>query len=139
MWFITLVQGQGTLSNSKWLAGRMRIKVRSRRPHGNKNLNYVHKNQWIWKNKQIDWMFPSKSSFFLCSRAALDPLAGRVFETPALVLLGRKVLAQIRLRGGSEPRLEVNKLKAWARSSLILKSSIELFSGSNSKFYYIKV
>ncbi len=43
-------------------------------------------------------------------------------------------------RGGSEPRLElffrleVNKLKAQARSSLILKSSIELFSVKNSKF-----
>ncbi len=44
-------------------------------------------------------------------------------------------------RAGTEPNfmLAVNKDKARARSSLILKSLIELFSGSNSKFYYIKV
>jgi hypothetical protein len=45
-----------------------------------------------------------------------------------------------RYRGGSEPRLElffrlkVNKLKVRARLSLILKSSIELFSVSSPKF-----
>jgi len=70
--FVTCIAG---VSNSKWLAGHMRLKVKSRGPHGNKNSELFVKNQFIWKNKQNDLIFPSKSSFFLM-------FAGRVFETP---------------------------------------------------------
>jgi len=65
------------VSNSKGLAGRMRLKVRSRGPHEYKNFELCVKSQFIWKNKQNNSLFPLKFSFFLM-------FAGRVFETSAL-------------------------------------------------------
>ncbi len=64
------------VSNSTGLAGHMKIYI----------LNYVIKInlQYLDKTKQNNSMFPIKLYFFLCSRPALDPLAGRVLETPAL-------------------------------------------------------
>jgi len=53
-------------------------------------FNCVLKFNLFWKKKENNSIFPFKSSFFWCSRAALEPLAGRmwpaghVFETPAL-------------------------------------------------------
>jgi len=42
------------------------------------------KNGFVLKNKQNNLLFPSNLDFFWCSRAALDTLAGRMFETPVL-------------------------------------------------------
>jgi hypothetical protein len=65
------------VSNSKGLAGRMRLKARSRGPQENKIFELCVKNQFIWKNKQNNSLCPFKSTFFLM-------FAARVFETPAL-------------------------------------------------------
>jgi len=62
------------VSNSKWLAGRMEIK----------KVVLCVKNQFIWKTSKMTYVSLKIFIFFWCSRAALNPLAGRVFETPAL-------------------------------------------------------
>jgi len=46
------------------------------------NFELCVKNQFIWKNKQNDLCFLKNIHFYWCSWAALDPLAGRLFETP---------------------------------------------------------
>jgi hypothetical protein len=71
------------VSNSKWLAGRMRLKVRTRGPHRNKKIELCVKNQFIWKNKQNDLCFLKSLHFFLMFAGCMWS-AGRVFETPAL-------------------------------------------------------
>jgi len=78
------------VSNSKGLAGHMRLKVRSCRPHENNFFYFVLKINLFGKIRKITRGFLSNIHFFWCSRAALDPLAdrmwpaGRVFETPDL-------------------------------------------------------
>jgi len=42
------------------------------------------KNQCIWKISKMTQSFLKYLLFSLCSRAALNPLASRVFETPVL-------------------------------------------------------
>ncbi len=82
---------RGPHETQSGLAGRMEIKI----------YESCVKNQFIWKN---ELMFPSKSSFLLCSRPALDLLAGRVFETPDVTklfspsekLLGHNIWRKIR-------------------------------------------
>ncbi len=49
------------VSNSKGLPGRMRLKVRSRGPHDNKNFELCVKNQFIRENKENNSIFPFKS------------------------------------------------------------------------------
>ncbi len=62
------------VSNSKGLAGRMNIKI----------LNYIFKINVFGKINKLAQCFLKNLHFYQCSRAAIDPLAGRVFETPGL-------------------------------------------------------
>jgi len=67
------------VSNSKWFVGRMRLKERSRGPLGNKKkLDYVLKINLFGKISKLNLCFLKNLHFFWCSRAALDPLAGRI-------------------------------------------------------------
>ena len=71
------IQYRAGVSNSKGLAGCMRLKVRVCGPHQNKIFELCVENQFIWGNKENNSIFPFKSSFFLMN-------AGREFETPGL-------------------------------------------------------
>jgi len=80
------------VSNSEWLAGRMRLKESSCGPHLKKwkklpiNFQLKTKNTPNWKNRQIVYELKKNCRIFRCSWAALDPLGGRVFETADLVV-----------------------------------------------------
>jgi len=52
------------VSNSKWLAGSMRHKVRPRGPHRKTFFDLCVNSRCIWKNKQIDLIFPLKNHYF---------------------------------------------------------------------------
>ncbi len=49
-----------------------------------KTLNYVYKINKFGKISKMTRCFLKNLNFFLSSRAALDPLAGCMFETPAI-------------------------------------------------------
>ncbi len=73
------------VSNSEWLASRMRLKERSHwKKWKNLPSNFYLKTKNSWKNSHIVSKFFRKSIIFRCSRAAFDPLGSRVFETAAL-------------------------------------------------------
>ena len=63
--YVLSIASSTGVSNSKGLAGRMRLKVRSRGPHENNIYELYVKNQFIWENKENNSIFPFKSSFFL--------------------------------------------------------------------------
>jgi len=64
------------VSNSKGLAGCMRLKVRSCRPHENKNFELCVKNQFIWEIKENNSIFHFKSWFFLMFTGRIGPSLG---------------------------------------------------------------
>ncbi len=85
---LSLYSSKAGVSNSEWLAGHMRLKERSRGPHWKKwkklPSNFHLKTKNSCKNRHIVYKFLRNSIIFRCSRAALDPLGGCVFETAVL-------------------------------------------------------
>ena len=64
--------------------GPHETQIKISRATSTKHFEICAKNQCILKDKQYNLIFSLKSSFPPASRAAMDPLAERMFDTPEL-------------------------------------------------------